>query len=197
MAAETAVNLQWPSTLDIWPQLERLHDILLTCFDFDVKPKVTVEGSVTPKTYHLKRVHGRMAQHAIHLGMAYCALRWIFRSHGCREELFSWENEPSALGFDWELINMVRVLTGEHPNWKMFSKSGLPLAPKLITWSLRVIPSFRYPNPEQKNDAFKKFLKDFDLTITVDCLSFTDYLFCINNYLSDCSSHDMAWVDKR
>ncbi|KAJ7895510.1 hypothetical protein B0H14DRAFT_3125220 [Mycena olivaceomarginata] len=199
MAAETAVNLQWPSTLDLWPQLERLHDILLTCFDFDVKPEVTVEGRVTPKTYHLKRVHDRMARRAIHLGMAYCALRWIPLPHGYREELFSWENEPSALGFDWELINMVRIRTGEHPNWKMFSKSGLPLAPKLITWSLRVIPSFRYPeDSEQKKDAFKKFLKDFDPTITLDPSSFTDYLFCINSYLSDdsCSSHDMAWMDK-
>ncbi|KAJ7866070.1 hypothetical protein B0H14DRAFT_3595310 [Mycena olivaceomarginata] len=152
MAAETAVNLQWPSTLDLWPQLERLHDILLTCFDFDVKPEVTVEGSVTPKTYHLKRVHDRMARRAIDLGMAYCALHWIPRPHRYREELFSWENEPSALGFDWELINMVRILTGEHPNWKMFSKSGLPLAPKLITWSLRVIPSFRYPENSDSHD---------------------------------------------
>ncbi|KAJ7821644.1 hypothetical protein B0H13DRAFT_1920611 [Mycena leptocephala] len=184
VTAEMAINLQWPNTMDVMPQLQRLHDALLACFDY-----FEDDGE-----YIVRGVLNGMALHARHLGRAYCALRWILRDKGpsCSPKFIwfgDWTGANSTL--EPELKNVVQILEGKPA---VICDSNLPLATK---WALQVIPSFHYPDFESRQTALKYFLKQFDDIIpTLDTRSFTDFLCCISNLLHTMSNCDLAWVDK-
>ncbi|KAJ7080692.1 hypothetical protein C8R44DRAFT_992403 [Mycena epipterygia] len=182
-AAEMVVDLQWPSTLDLNPQMARLRDNILSCFDtFQDGPKFILKG-----------IRNGMSLGAIHFGRAYCTLRCVHKSSDSRyhrEPQFRWLGmlEPQLPP---ELANVVRILEGK-PN--LLFEFDSPLATK---WALHVIPSLRYPGLESKLSHFNYFLTQFDHTIpTLTPSAFADYLFCVNTFLSTTSSRDMIWMDK-
>ncbi|KAJ6529374.1 hypothetical protein B0H19DRAFT_1385014 [Mycena capillaripes] len=183
VAAEMVMNLQWPETIDVRSQLTRLHDGLLQCFDY--------WRNNDGECYLIRDLDG-MALRAIHLGRAYCALRWTS---------LSGKFEPLHQDFNYvhseinmlvpELANVVRILAG---NPDVICNSDASLATK---WALQVIPSFPYPDLEAKHKALEYFLTQFDDPLpTLDRRSFTDYLFCVNSFVSTMSSRDISWMDK-
>ncbi|KAF7348681.1 hypothetical protein MVEN_01386900 [Mycena venus] len=180
VAAKMVIHLQWPGTMDATLQLNRLRDSLLACFDvwyFD-------------KTPFLHKLLDGMTLQAIHLGQAYCALRWALQSPDAKQEGFNYAfdllNNASP-----ELVNVIQNLI-EEP----VLLSGTVNEP-VTRWGLRVIPSIFYPDSTSRIRNLEHFLAQFDNEIpSLDVQSFTDYLFCIHSFLSAISPLDIAWMDK-
>ncbi|KAF7348702.1 hypothetical protein MVEN_01389000 [Mycena venus] len=185
LAAEMVVDLQWSSTMDVRPQLNRLQDSLLRCFDF----LRTSDG-----TSVLIGTLDGMTLPAIHLGQAYCALRWVLRSGNFQQpsqQIFHYAHTDIQM-LRPELANVVRNLAGEpavitDPEQELTTK-----------WALRVIPSIVYTDSTSRIKNLEYFLDQFNEEIpTLDSQSFTDYLLCISSFLSAPSTSDMSWMDKR
>ncbi|KAJ7192652.1 hypothetical protein GGX14DRAFT_577954 [Mycena pura] len=192
VAAEMSVALQWTGTVDLRPQLARLRDSILACFYF------TPIGSTG---FRLESIREGMSVRAVHLGRAFCTLRCIQQSQSGRdfEPRISWFEVPnswfSLSGLNPELENVLRILE---------LKPDLHVDPDVslaTEWALYVIPliSHRYNESDLKlRAALDYFLHQFDHVIpSLDPLSFTDYLFCINNFLTTMCRRDMVWKDKR
>lgn len=184
VAAEMVVNLQWPNAIDMTPQLNRLHDRFLECFDY--------WKDSNGDCYLIRDLDG-MALRAIHLGRAYCALRWTSLSAKVEPLHHSFNYVHSEINMlKPELATVVRLMAG---NPDVICSSEMPLATE---WALQVIPSLQYPDWEPKHKALKYFLAQFDDVLpTLDRRSFTDYLFCVNSFLSTVSARDIGWRDKR
>ncbi|KAF7338839.1 hypothetical protein MSAN_02206800 [Mycena sanguinolenta] len=184
LAAEMVVHLQWPSTIDVRPQLNRLHDSLLRCFDY----LRTSDG-----TSILVGIQDGMTLPAIHLGRAYCALRWALTSGKMQpaHQTFHYAHTDIKM-LSPELTNVVRNLAGEPA---VLLGDGREQATK---WALRTIPSIIYPDLNSRYKHLEYFLNQFNKDIpTLDSQSFADYLFCINNFLSLNSPCDIGWINKR
>lgn len=184
LAAEMVTHLQWPSAIDVRPQLNRLHDSLLRCFDFlrtgDGTPILigTVDGMSLP---------------AIHLGRAYCALRWALQSGTFQptHPQFHYAHTDIKM-LSPELANVVRNLAGEPA---VLLGAGQEQATR---WALQVIPSIVYPDSPSRHKNLEYFLDQFVKEIpTLDSGSFSDYLFCIHSFLSGASPSNIGWMDKR
>jgi hypothetical protein len=142
-----------------------------------------------------------MSVRAIHLGRAFCTLRCIQQSQSDRdfEPRVSWFEVPnswfSLSGLNPELENVLRILEVK-PDLHIDPDASLA-----TEWALYVIPliSHRYNESDLKlRAALDYFLHQFDRMIpNLDPSSFTDYLFCINNFLCTMSHCDMVWKDKR
>ncbi|KAJ7348097.1 hypothetical protein DFH08DRAFT_867361 [Mycena albidolilacea] len=141
-----------------------------------------------------------MSVRAIHLGRAFCTLRCIQQSQSDRdfEPRVSWFEVPnswlSLSGLNPELENVLRILEVK-PDLRIDPDASLA-----TEWALYVIPliSHRYNESDLKlRAALDYFLHQFDRMIpNLDPSSFTDYLFCINNFLCTMSRRDMVWKDK-
>jgi hypothetical protein len=181
LAAEMVIHLQWPCTMDARQYLTRLHDGLLACFSL----YHTENGPLL-----IRNLDG-MADQAIHLGQAYCALRWVLLARQSNPQNFRY-GLPGMNRCRPELINVVCNLAGEPA---VMCDSDLGLATK---WALHVIPSISYRDSESKRRLLEYFLDQFnDALPTLDSHSFADYLFCIYSFLSDINPCDIGWMDKR
>ncbi|KAJ7812638.1 hypothetical protein B0H14DRAFT_3879583 [Mycena olivaceomarginata] len=177
LAAEVAIQLQWPTNLKLVQQTIRLRDAFTSCFLFDTLE----DGQIL-----LWDIRNGMATRAIHLGRAYLSLSCVCPS-------VNWDPKPR---FDWspealpptpELKNVLRIIAGR-PN--LISGS-----PEALTWALHVIPSLH----SGKCDArfLRYFLKQFHETPKLDNSSFTDYLFCLYTFLSSGpTDYVVACIDK-
>jgi hypothetical protein len=89
VAAEMSVALQWTGTIDLRPQLTRLRDSVLACFNF------TPFGT---SGFRLDSIREGMSVRAIHLGRAFCTLRCIQQSQSDRdfEPRVSWFEVPNS-----------------------------------------------------------------------------------------------------
>ncbi|KAJ7742145.1 hypothetical protein DFH07DRAFT_964663 [Mycena maculata] len=184
IAAEMAVTLQWPSTMDLRPQLTRLRDSILGCFD------CTPLGN---SIFRLNGIRDGMSRRATHLGRAYCALRCVHQSLEADHDLIPKISSLRFVGLDPELANVLQILEVK-PD--VYVSSDAPLAAK---WALHVIPVAcrRYEDSEAKLRALEYFLHQFDGEIpNLDPSSFADYLFCVNSFLSATRDRDMVWMDK-
>jgi hypothetical protein len=183
MAAEMVVDLQGSVTMNSsTQQLNILRDGILACFQVQNWNGRFVLG---------KNLDG-MALRAIHLGKAYCFLRSVFLS-GKSESWIKFSYIQNSIGvLTPELANVVRNLADE-PAVLCDSNQGLA-----TKWALRVIPTIYYPDWDSKHKNLEYFLNQFDDEIpTLDCQSFTDYLFCIYSFLSTINRCDVSLVDKR
>jgi hypothetical protein len=187
-AAEMVINLQWPDGTDLSPQLNRLRDSFLACFDYR---KDSYKGEYF---YYLRKVFDGMDLQALHLGRAYCALRWVLQSNKFQQPSHHWLKFYywNRTRYGPDLANVVRNLAGEptvicSPDQRPATK-----------WSLQVIPSIFYADADSKHKHLESFLKQFDDEVpTLNMQSFTDYLFCIYCFLSTVHPCDMGWMDKR
>jgi hypothetical protein len=183
VAAEMAVDLQWPNTLDLSVQVNRLRDGILTCFE-----------SLGDKfgTFHLTNLRHGMSLRAIHLGRAYCTLRCVSQplelSHDT-EPRFAWFQEDGMV--EPELENVLRILEGKP------DLTFNPDAPLVTKWAFHVIPSLHYSGSESKLRALEYFLDQSDKLQSLDSAAFADYLFCVIAFLSSISSRDMVLIDKK
>ncbi|KAJ7136788.1 hypothetical protein C8R44DRAFT_728753 [Mycena epipterygia] len=122
-----------------------------------------------------------MSLQALHLGQACWALQ---NTCDLRPRIFVdakllQEAEP-------ELVNLFRIVNNE-PDLTSGESSA-------TNWALHVIPSLKY---QTKLTAMNKFLDQLkDTTPNLDPLSFTDYLCCINSFLSTMNSCDTLRKDK-
>ncbi|KAJ7340587.1 hypothetical protein DFH08DRAFT_938517 [Mycena albidolilacea] len=181
MAAEMVIDLQWSATRDDRLQLNRLRDGILECFKVEIW-----NGKPT-----LGQSRDGMAQRAIHLGQAYCALRSVFLS-GKFQPWPQIRYHQYTIGMlTPELANVVQNLADKPA---VLCGSNQKLATK---WALRVIPTISYSDWDSKKKNLEYFLNQFDHEIpTLDVESFTDYLFCIYSFLSTISRCDVGLMDK-
>ncbi|KAJ6599896.1 hypothetical protein DFH09DRAFT_1355920 [Mycena vulgaris] len=185
-AADLAVDLQWPVDLDLAPQMTRLRDAFLACFDI----ARDFVGLVT-----LKSIRAGMKLRAISYGRAYCSLRLVHQADSSASTGYPELELVYQESFDSpELMNVVRMLQGA-PH--LARESDVPLATK---WALHVIPSLRPYNHDYDTswttlDYFLGQVQEYDLP-HLDASSFCDYLFCVNSFLCPMNIRDMAWMDK-
>ncbi|KAJ7805959.1 hypothetical protein B0H13DRAFT_1929859 [Mycena leptocephala] len=176
VVAEMAVTMQWPRNMDITPQLHRFYDAFLSCF----KHRILMQGPVI-----LYKIREGIATQAIHLGKAYCVLRWILKEKesSAGQHRFQWSGSDIR---DPELKNVVRILEGRPLVIKKWALQAIPLIPH---W---------HPNLGTHRKALQLFLRKFDDEIlpTLDPSSFADYLFCLGSFLSPIKTNDMVWMDK-
>ncbi|KAF7326444.1 hypothetical protein MVEN_02614900 [Mycena venus] len=180
IAAELAVDLQWPLGLDLAAQMTRLRDTFLGCFHS------------TYKWHHfrLKGVKEGMAECAIQCGRAYCSLRMVHEPARLQECFGAFPVYQDGDIQPPELVDVIQILAGS-PHLLLNPDSKLSLATR---WALHVLPSVGL-NVGTKLTGYLDLFKHNNIP-HLDVLCFTDYLFCLNAGLVPMSIHDMAWVDK-
>ncbi|KAJ6525964.1 hypothetical protein B0H19DRAFT_1197548 [Mycena capillaripes] len=196
LAADLAADLEWPSTMDVGPQMTRLRDHLFGCFHHGIEDGVAV----------LAGVREGSSLRPLQLGRAYGALRCISKcSNSDPIPKFS-SNGDTRLGLEPDLrlrctLDVLRGPVGDllaflpgFPYYGGYFKDGLK-------WALHVLPSLLlHPNEgfsekELVNFLVHRFDHQSDL---FDLSSFADYLFLVNALLSygPPNSHDVIWIDK-
>jgi hypothetical protein len=195
-AAELAVGVQWSIKIDIRPQLTRLRDSLLMCFEFGY-------SSLYANTIILYSIREGMSLQALHIGRAYCTLRCVYRSMNLDNNLepqfkLEWDSFGRVSdNLSPELANTIQILAGI-PDISYDSK-----APRATKWPLYVIPSLYpipslyYQTPASKLRGLKYFLNQFKTISDLDPSSFTSYLFCVISFLSPIYTGDVVLIDKR
>ncbi|KAF7362551.1 hypothetical protein MVEN_00603300 [Mycena venus] len=182
-AADIAVGLQWPLDVDFSPQITRLRDTLLECFDYS-------QDNIYGCAFSLKKIRFGMEQRAIQCGQAYCSLR-AFRGLQLYETWFDTiRHDENGASEPPELQNMLRILVG--------SPEIILDSPPATRWALNAIP-LRAGHNLMDHAGLLCFLRSFQspkkLPI-LDTSSFADFLCCINTFLSGVSSRDVLVMDK-
>jgi hypothetical protein len=186
-AAEMAVQLQWPLNVDLAPQISRLRDTVLGCFEYRGVYKLTDDGPVG--AVNLDKIRDGMADRVIRSGQAYCSLRAL------AQPLSKEENTVCCADYrPFEspgLRNVVRILTGSSE--LMFDS----IPPMDIEWTLRAYMALEPSHLPNREREFQHFLDQTNKIRTVDASSFTEYLFCIHAFLNDTNQMDLVRRDKR
>ncbi|KAF7345629.1 hypothetical protein MVEN_01582200 [Mycena venus] len=184
-AAEVAADLQWPATMDVVPQMNRLRESLITCFHYH---------QFAAGEFGLFDIREGMSVRAIQLGRAYHVLSCVNPSSNLNQDSrdFHWMGPAleTANWFEPELKNVIRFLEGHIP----LTIEGQDA----IQWVLHVLPSLGY-SPEHNLLCLGDFLAKVNDTVPrLDILSFTDYLFCVNTFLSGkpVNRNDAVWMNK-
>ncbi|KAJ7670642.1 hypothetical protein DFH06DRAFT_140035 [Mycena polygramma] len=188
-AAEMVIDLQWPGGMDVRPQLLKLLEEILLCFE--CHPYYPGHKLM----FWLDSIRDGMSTDAMHLGRAYCTLCCVQSLYGDPGHRDRWLGEfphyDSVRQGGDERLNDVLGLLGspENPDF------GLSLTDPIgTTWALNVLTSRLHPDsvPQLGN-----FLENFAPVIpNLDATSFADYLFCILTLLSPSSNYGIIWKDK-
>ncbi|KAJ7484217.1 hypothetical protein FB451DRAFT_1363778 [Mycena latifolia] len=193
-AAEITVELQWPMSADLTPQISRLRDTALGCFEHKAVYKITDDGPI--KGINLDRVRDGMDNCAVRCGQAYSLLRACLGTDPSLPK----PDEGMVYCADYrpfeppELHNVVRILAGS-PKLTLDTAT----TPSAVKSALRAIPSLVSNNlPNRKKMELKSFLDQFqgDNLPHLDASSFTDYLFCLITFLTDMDTFDLVRADK-
>ncbi|KAJ7802139.1 hypothetical protein B0H14DRAFT_3884747 [Mycena olivaceomarginata] len=171
-AVEMVPDLQWPVTMDLAQQVDRLHQGFLAC----------CHSSTNGDRVNIHYVRDDMTARAISLGRAYCTLR--DRS----KHLQRVAHDFYFSGKTPELDNMLQILKCK-PNLGLNSTAAFT-----TKWALRIIPSLWNGSDW---DALEVFLCQFKETVpNLDTSSFADYLFCLLTFLSSTHKSDRMFIDK-
>ncbi|KAJ7643418.1 hypothetical protein DFH06DRAFT_1051695 [Mycena polygramma] len=183
LAAQMAVDLQWPSAGNFGQQIIRLRDAFASCFLYDT----LADGRIL-----LWDLRPGMSGRAAHIGRAYFTLLSASRTDDFEAQpIFAWDWSAAAQVLSPELTNVLRIVVGT-PD--LLLDAQLPQATK---WCLHVIPFLNSDSAEKRSDFLQQFLKKSETAMALDVLSFTDYLFCLYAFLTKhVSHHDAIWVDK-
>ncbi|KAJ7670638.1 hypothetical protein DFH06DRAFT_1369607 [Mycena polygramma] len=188
-AAEMVIDLQWPGNMDVQPQLFKLRDGILSCFEYDT---YIMESEIF---FRLDSVRGGMSTDVMHLGRAYCTLGCVQFLSGdpghCNHWPFPSQLLPRSQAGDERLNDVLSLLTGS-PGDLDFCLSLTDLIG--TRWALNVLSSRLHPNDVLQ---LGNFLKSFTFVIPkLDAAGFADYLFCILALLSPPSKRGTIWKDK-
>ncbi|KAJ7719259.1 hypothetical protein B0H16DRAFT_407727 [Mycena metata] len=187
VAADLAIELQWPIHIDVRPLLTKLRDSILTCFH---DQHVNVPGRKT-----LDFVRDGMSTHAIHLARAYCTLRCVLADSVYSGAAEYWCFEA---GFRWsadnvQLENAIQLLEGSPA--LIFDTDA-----RATKWALNVAAFHQNSDLEKSSlnrSALERFLKQFASGIpALDKAGLADYFFCVNSFLSSPSRRGVVWMDK-
>jgi hypothetical protein len=181
-AAEVAVGLQWPSGLDLGPQLNNLWDNFLVCFS------VTTRRGAWKIV--LDKVHQGMSKNAVHLGQAYGVLCCAHMDPNFVKNMPSlnlWDMDRSS-DYSAELKATLQVL--------MHRISLDSEITQTREWALHVIPCFQDSTPPNQKELVSFLHKCTNITCT-DTANFTDYIFCLCSFVSPMNHYDMVWNNKR
>ncbi|KAJ7323979.1 hypothetical protein DFH08DRAFT_817455 [Mycena albidolilacea] len=166
-AADVAIELQWPSDMDVEPQLNRLWENFLACFEYH-------HGYDDGELLQLDGIRDGMHDCALQLGRAYHNLYCIGQSSNRKHGWLEWftleehhrelENVFYLLGFRRSFLVLDKSV---NMKWVLY---GLPLVYKRDT----------------KISYLKTLLVKLDnKKIRLNCAEFSDYLFCIYVFLAD------------
>ncbi|KAJ7850659.1 hypothetical protein B0H14DRAFT_3137597 [Mycena olivaceomarginata] len=184
-AADVAIDLQWPITIDVEAQKNRLWANFLACFDYDQYEADQYEDDWRDYTdVYLKAIRDGMDGPAAQLNCAYYTLCRV--GHSSRpQRIMAWTHFTEYR----EVQNVINLLT--HSRLSLDNLVN-------IQWILHVLPLHIY---DQTFDSryLEEFLADLDHSMpTLDCSGFTDYLFCVYAFLSpgDVNQNDIVCMNK-
>lgn len=191
-AAEIAIELQWPMSVNLAPQITRLRDTVLGCFEYQSVYKITEDGPV--KGVRLIRIRDGMEGCAVPCGQAYGLLRAYLGT----VPLLPKYDEGMVCCADYgtfesaQIRNVVRILTGSS---RLTIDSNTN--PQAVNWAVCAIPALVAYSGRKLE--LKWFLEQFKLDEmpALDPHSFTNYLLCLNALLTDVNPLDVVRMDKR
>ncbi|KAJ7312998.1 hypothetical protein DFH08DRAFT_821824 [Mycena albidolilacea] len=180
-AADVAIDLQWPITIDVEAQKNRLWENFVACFDYDQYKDDWNDSAVV----RLSDLRDGMDGPAAQLGYAYYTL--CRGGHPSRPQI--------SIGWDCfteyqEVQNVINLLTHSRLSLDNFVN---------IQWILHMLPLHIYDQNFDSRYLEEEFLADLDHSMpTLDCSGFTDYLFCVYAFLSpgDVNQNDIVCMDK-
>ncbi|KAJ7664889.1 hypothetical protein B0H14DRAFT_1062016 [Mycena olivaceomarginata] len=174
-AAEMVVDLQWPSTMDVQSQMNRLHESFLGCFNNDYCHGGVVLHDIVDGMHHC----------AVQLGCAYHWLNCVAPSSSLEITVFP----TTFYKLNSELQHIIQLM---HPDTISIFKHSVNMK-----WLLHVLPLY---SCDLVNIAGLPYflLQMRSNTRKLDASEFSDYLFCVYAFLSDChiSFSDLVCTDK-
>jgi hypothetical protein len=185
MLAQTAnliIDLQWPSNMDVQPQMNRLWENFLACFKYH-------NDFGGDDTLELDEIRDGMHDRAIQLGRAYHTLCCVDQSSNRKH---GWLLYFAIEDHDGELHNVLYLLGFLHRPSLILNNSVN------LKWVLHGLPLV-YQQDTKISYLETLLVKLEDSTLDLDCAEFSDYLFCIYAFLVDGepSSSDIVCLDKR
>ncbi|KAJ7794756.1 hypothetical protein B0H14DRAFT_3556383 [Mycena olivaceomarginata] len=177
-AAEVAIDLQWPITIDVEAQKNRLWENFLACFDYDQYEYDQDDFA----SVHLNDLRDGMDGPAVQLGCAYYTLCRVGDSSR-PQRIMGWVHFTAYQ----KVQNVINLLA--HSQLSLDNLEN-------IQWILHLLPLHIY---DRYNRDLEKFLADLDHSMPIlDCSGFTDYLFCVYAFLSpgDVNQNDIVCMDK-
>ncbi|KAJ7850649.1 hypothetical protein B0H14DRAFT_3137591 [Mycena olivaceomarginata] len=180
-AADVAIDLQWPITIDVEAQKNRLWENFLACFDYDQYKDDQDDYAYV----YLKDLRDGMEGPAAQLGCAYYTLCRVGDSSR-PQRVVRWVHFTASQ----EVQNVINLL-----NDSQLSLDNLVN----IQWILHMLPLHIYDQTFNNSRYLEKFLADLDHSMpTLDCSGFTDYLFCVYAFLSpgDVNQNDIVCMNK-
>ncbi|KAJ7850656.1 hypothetical protein B0H14DRAFT_841918 [Mycena olivaceomarginata] len=180
-AADVAIDLQWPITIDVEAQKNRLWENFLACFDYNQYENDRYDYTGV----HLNDLRDGMDGPAAQLGCAYYTLCRVGHSSRPRR-ITAWFDSTAYQ----EVQNVINLLT--HSQLSLDNLVN-------IQWILHMLPLHIYDQTFSNSRGLEKFLADLDHSMpTLDCSGFTDYLFCVYAFLSpgDVNQNDIVCMNK-
>jgi hypothetical protein len=179
VAAEMAIDLQWPLDLDLTVAMGRLEETFKSCFDIPSR-----------------RIRDGTTHRAIKCGRAYCSLRLIDQADNQNKPNPTFrpntpiQNESDDPVQFAQLLNVVRIMNG----WPDLVHA--PDAPLALPWGLHVIPSLKLEN---RLGILEHFLDQFpaEKIPEINASTFTAYLCCVHSFLAPIKPAIIAQMDKR
>ncbi|KAF8209483.1 hypothetical protein K438DRAFT_1811134 [Mycena galopus ATCC 62051] len=174
-AAGMVVDLQWPSTTNVQPQLARLQEHMVACFNSHQR-----SDDMTA----LHDMRQGMDNRAIQLGHAYHILYFVNGTPGQKHMIFSGdlkELHPE--------VHNIMYLLGSRCSFILDKTVD-------VKWWLNVLPK-HYCALQYETRYLEHFLTAMTRgTCSLDCSEFSDYLFCIYAFLlkDKASVEDIMWT---
>ncbi|KAJ6533486.1 hypothetical protein B0H19DRAFT_1272143 [Mycena capillaripes] len=182
VAGEMAAGLQWPLTIDLWPQMDRFEETFNSCFEVD--------------SNGLRTVRPGMIQRAINCGRAYCSLNIIvaaYRLHPSMEQLSATQpQDPQFLPL-LDVITVCRGDTGIMGHWE--DSFAVQWALHCMIFQGRRSLVFGTLEIESQLDRFLDQFPSHEMP-SLDRPSFANYLCCINSMLAPMESRVLSQFDK-
>ncbi|KAF8210851.1 hypothetical protein K438DRAFT_99190 [Mycena galopus ATCC 62051] len=175
-AADMVIDLQWPNAIDVRPHMNRLWELLTSCFS---------EGQISSGYSYWGTIRDGMHDRAIKIGCAYHTLRCVNSSPRPRGVLASIEESHP------DLHNVMHLLGSNKP---LILDNSANMA-----WILHVLP-LKHSRMQLFNIRnLEVFLAELNCHVmNLNHSEFSSYLFCVYTFLADhdVSSSDMVCVNK-
>jgi hypothetical protein len=183
VAGEMAAGLQWPLTIDLWPQMNRFEETFNSCFEVD--------------SNGLRTVRPGMIQRAISCGRAYCSLNIIVAAYRLRPSMeqlsVTQHHDPQFLPL-LDVITVCRGDSGLVGHWE--DSFAVQWALHCMIFQERRSLVFGTLEIESQLDRFLDQFPPHEMP-SLDRPSFANYLCCINSMLAPLESRVLSQFDKR
>jgi hypothetical protein len=196
--ADMIIDLQWPSTMDVSSQSNRLWENFLACFDYFEFYDDSFTNLDRP-TWALREIRSGMEDRAAQLGCAFHSLACLNQTPSPKPQIEVWFTRAHLDTYHSDLQNVLHSF--DSIGLLILNPSPILKHPVNMQWILHIIPYIlRDHNQASKISYLKHLLVQLDHSAPkLDRTGFSDYLFCVYACLldGDVNNRDLVCMDKR